>query len=95
MSGPAGTSAGTGAEGGPPESYEQARGELQAIVAALESGDRPLEETLALWERGEVLADHCQRWLDGARQRLAEARKEARGARPPEDGSDREAGQGS
>lgn len=55
-------------------SYEQAREELGTVVRALESGSKGLEESLALWERGEALADHCQRWLDGARQRLDAAR---------------------
>jgi exodeoxyribonuclease VII small subunit len=50
--------------------YEQARSELREIVAKLESGGHPLEESLALWERGEQLADICQRWLDGASERL-------------------------
>ena len=50
--------------------YEQARGELREIVAKLESGGQSLEESLALWERGEVLADICQKWLDGASARL-------------------------
>jgi exodeoxyribonuclease VII small subunit len=51
-------------------SYEQARAELREIVQALESGGQPLEESLALWQRGEELAELCQRWLDGARTRL-------------------------
>jgi exodeoxyribonuclease VII small subunit len=54
-------------------SYEQARAELREIVAKLESGGQPLEESLALWERGEQLADICQRWLDGASERLDKA----------------------
>jgi exodeoxyribonuclease VII small subunit len=58
-------------ENGQPElSYEQARAELRDIVQALESGGQPLEESLALWQRGEELAGVCQRWLDGARSRL-------------------------
>ncbi|MGI8668092.1 MAG: exodeoxyribonuclease VII small subunit [Jatrophihabitans sp.] len=54
----------------PDLSYEQARTELREIVQALESGGQPLEESLALWQRGEELAAVCQRWLDGARSRL-------------------------
>ncbi len=50
--------------------YEAARAELREVVAKLESGGQTLEESLALWERGEVLADVCQRWLDGATARL-------------------------
>jgi exodeoxyribonuclease VII small subunit len=51
-------------------SYEQARDELLEVVQALESGGVPLEESLALWERGEALAARCQEWLDGAHRRL-------------------------
>lgn len=50
--------------------YEQAREELAAIVATLEAGNVSLEESLALWERGEALAAHCRTWLEGALQRL-------------------------
>jgi exodeoxyribonuclease VII small subunit len=50
--------------------YEAARAQLRDVVSQLESGGQPLEESLALWERGEVLADVCQRWLDGASTRL-------------------------
>ena len=57
-------------------SYEQARAELATVVEKLESGGTTLEESLALWERGEELAAVCQRWLDGARARLDEARKQ-------------------
>ena len=51
-------------------SYEEAREELVEVVRALEAGGTTLEESLALWERGERLATICQDWLDGARQRL-------------------------
>jgi exodeoxyribonuclease VII small subunit len=51
-------------------SYEAAREELVEVVRALETGGITLEESLALWERGERLATVCQEWLDGARQRL-------------------------
>ncbi|MDI2128882.1 exodeoxyribonuclease VII small subunit [Yinghuangia seranimata] len=50
--------------------YEQARDELVEVVRRLETGGITLEESLALWERGEKLAGVCQRWLDGARARL-------------------------
>ncbi|MER8182864.1 exodeoxyribonuclease VII small subunit [Kitasatospora sp. NPDC094015] len=50
--------------------YEQARDALLEVVRRLEGGGIPLEESLALWERGEELAKVCQRWLDGARARL-------------------------
>jgi exodeoxyribonuclease VII small subunit len=51
-------------------SYEEARAELIEVVRALEAGGTTLEESLALWERGEQLAAICQEWLDGARHRL-------------------------
>ncbi|ALX05502.1 MULTISPECIES: exodeoxyribonuclease VII small subunit [Aeromicrobium] len=54
-------------------SYEQAREELVSVVQRLETGGVGLEESLALWERGEQLATVCQRWLDGARERLDRA----------------------
>lgn len=54
-------------------SYEQARAELEDVVRRLEAGGVPLEESLALWERGEELAGICQAWLDGARERLQAA----------------------
>jgi len=50
--------------------YETAREELIEVVRRLETGGTTLEESLALWERGEKLATICQEWLDGARQRL-------------------------
>jgi exodeoxyribonuclease VII small subunit len=56
--------------------YEAAREELTAIVRQLESGSVPLSESMALWERGEKLADICQQWLDGASATLA-AREQA------------------
>jgi exodeoxyribonuclease VII small subunit len=51
-------------------SYEAAREELVDVVRRLEAGGTTLEESLALWERGERLATVCQAWLDGARERL-------------------------
>ena len=54
-------------------SYEEAREELIEVVRTLEAGGTTLEQSLALWERGEALATVCQEWLDGARKRLDEA----------------------
>jgi exodeoxyribonuclease VII small subunit len=51
-------------------SYEAAREELVETVRKLETGGTTLEESLALWERGEHLATVCQQWLDGVRKRL-------------------------
>ncbi|HEY0696921.1 MAG TPA: exodeoxyribonuclease VII small subunit [Micromonospora sp.] len=61
-------------------SYEQARAELASVVERLEAGGTSLEESLALWERGERLAEICQRWLDGARERVETTRRAREGA---------------
>lgn len=57
--------------------YEEARDELIEVVRRLEAGGTTLEESLALWERGEELAKVCRRWLEGARQRLDAALAES------------------
>ena len=66
-------------------SYEQARDELAAVVTKLEAGGAPLEESLALWQRGEALADRCERWLDGANAKLEEVRNKLDGHRESHD----------
>lgn len=58
-------------------SYEQARDELVRVVNELEQGSSTLEESLALWERGEALARRCEEWLVGAKARLDAARTAA------------------
>jgi len=63
-------------------SYERARDELAAIVEALEGGGQTLEQALTLWERGEVLAQVCQSWLDNARERLETVRASQTEAAP-------------
>lgn len=55
-------------------SYEAARDALVAVVDELERGGTTLEQSLALWERGEALASRCESWLIGARARLDSAR---------------------
>ena len=47
-------------------SYEQAFTELETIVVALETGEHSLDASLALFERGQVLAKHCSDLLDKA-----------------------------
>jgi exodeoxyribonuclease VII small subunit len=71
--------------------YEQARDELIEVVRRLEAGGTTLEESLALWERGEELAKVCRRWLDGARARLdaALAEEEEDGSATEADGEQR------
>lgn len=54
----------------PSLSYEAARDELAEVVRQLEQGGATLEQSLALWERGEELAKVCQAWLDGAQAKL-------------------------
>ncbi|MBN9633408.1 MAG: exodeoxyribonuclease VII small subunit [Actinobacteria bacterium] len=54
--------------------YEEARDELIRVVGELEQGSITLEESIALWERGEALARHCEEWLIGAKARLDAAR---------------------
>lgn len=56
-----------------PATYEQARDELAQVVATLETGGLSLDDSLQLWERGEHLAAVCERFLDGARQRVEAA----------------------
>lgn len=58
-------------------SYEQARDELVRVVNELEQGSSTLEQSLALWERGEALARRCEEWLLGAKARLDAARTAA------------------
>lgn len=67
--------------------YEQARDELAAVVGRLESGAATLEESLALWERGEALADRCQQVIDTARARLAAATSSTDGTETSEEDS--------
>lgn len=55
-------------------SYEEARDELVRVVTELEQGSATLEDSIALWERGEALARHCEEWLIGAKARLDAAR---------------------
>ncbi|MEU4270088.1 exodeoxyribonuclease VII small subunit [Streptomyces sp. NPDC026092] len=69
--------------------YEQARDELIEVVRRLETGGTSLEESLALWERGEELAKVCRRWLEGARARL-----DAATSTSEDEGDDEDANQG-
>lgn len=55
-------------------SFEAARDELTEVVAKLESSGNSLEESLALWERGEQLVAICQHWLDNAKERIEKIR---------------------
>ncbi len=57
-----------------PPPFEEAMAELEEVVARLEEGDLTLEETLALYERGQELAALCARLLDEAELRLEQLR---------------------
>jgi exodeoxyribonuclease VII small subunit len=52
--------------------YEEAFEELQTVVTGLESGELPLEESLALFERGQALSKHCGTLLEEAELKLEE-----------------------
>lgn len=68
--------------------FEQAQAELEQIVERLERGQTPLDEALALWERGEELYALCRAKLDTAQGRVEELARRAEGARPPADATD-------
>ncbi len=53
-------------------SFETAYAELDDIIARLESGELPLEDAVALYERGRQLAAHCQALLDSAELRVSQ-----------------------
>ncbi|MBF6210785.1 exodeoxyribonuclease VII small subunit [Nocardia puris] len=53
--------------------YERARDELVNVVKMLEQGGLDLDDSLALWERGEALANRCEEHLAGARKRVEDA----------------------
>jgi exodeoxyribonuclease VII small subunit len=63
-------------------SFEQAQSELERIVERLEQGQTPLDEALALWERGEELYAFCRSKLDGAQGRVEELARRVEQARP-------------
>lgn len=52
--------------------YEQAFNELESIVNDLETDERPLEDALALFERGQALAHHCAQMLEDAELKVQE-----------------------
>ncbi|MAF29896.1 MAG: exodeoxyribonuclease VII small subunit [Croceicoccus sp.] len=67
-------------------SYEQALSALEDVVRRLEGGDAALDESIALYERGEALRKHCQARLDAAQARIeaivADSEGRASGTRP-------------
>ena len=63
--------------GAPPKNFESALSELEDIAARLESGDAPLEEAVAVYERGAALIDFCQKRLAAARGKIQKLEKQA------------------
>jgi exodeoxyribonuclease VII small subunit len=61
-------------------SFEAALGELESIVARLEQGEVDLEDSIALYERGQALKAHCERKLKAAESRLEKIVTGAKGA---------------
>lgn len=56
--------------------YEQAFSELQSVIATLEAGDKPLEESLALYTRGQALYAHCTQLLNQAELKVQQLNNE-------------------
>ena len=55
-------------------SFETALKELEGIVGKLESGQAPLAESIAIYERGEALKAHCDRLLRSAEEKVEKIR---------------------
>lgn len=62
--------------------FEDAEKELMQIVERLESGNVPLDDAVALWERGEELYRVCREQLDAAQGKVEELAKRVENARP-------------
>ncbi len=60
-------------------SFEDALRALEQVVRQLESGDVALDQSIALYERGEALRQHCQARLDAAQARIEAIVQDARG----------------
>ena len=63
--------------------FEDLERELEQIVTRLEQGKVPLDEAIALWERGEELYRQCVARLDGAQGKVEELAKRVEATRPP------------
>jgi len=66
----------------PELTFEEARRELERIVAQLESGQAGLEEAVALWARGEELYRACLAKLDAAQGRIEELGRRGEAVKP-------------
>ena len=58
-------------------SYEQAKAQLDDVVAQIENKELPLDDMVTLWEKGEKLAAVCDKHLASARERLAALRPQS------------------
>jgi len=63
-----------------PMTFEQAMNRLEEIVRILEVGERPLEETVNLYEEGQRLRQYCEQYLADAEQRIAVIRQASDGS---------------
>jgi exodeoxyribonuclease VII small subunit len=54
----------------PPKSFEDALGELEQILADIEGGQVPLEQSLVMYERGQFLIQHCRSVLSKAEKQI-------------------------
>jgi exodeoxyribonuclease VII small subunit len=79
-SGRTGRAAPVGESGVKELQFDQALAELQAVVSKLEAGGLPLEESIALYERGVALHDHCARLLGDAELRVQRLVEQAGGS---------------
>jgi len=61
-------------------SFELALAELERIVSQLESGQAPLEQSIALYKRGSDLKAHCEKRLEAARLEVQKIVQRAGGA---------------
>lgn len=59
--------------------FEKAVAELESIVARLERGDVALDESIAIYERGEALKKHCEKLLTAAENRIEKIRLDRTG----------------
>jgi exodeoxyribonuclease VII small subunit len=59
-------------------SFERAFEELETILTQLDGGDLPLDESVALYERGRKLAARCQALLDAAELRVSKLMDDGR-----------------
>jgi len=62
--------------------FERAQAELEQIVERLERGQVPLDEAIALWERGEQLHAFCRAKLDAAQGKVEELARRADQQKP-------------